>query len=85
MRLLLLRIVEAVWLRLEKLRSLSAAQFAVVKKYPCVRCFYFGFSIYKHVWMCELDLSLIGESCGKFLLNDSLFEVVKVDGGGSVG
>lgn len=61
--------------RLEKLANLSAAQFAVVKKYPCVRCVNFGFSIWKHFWLCELGLSLQGESCERFVLNHSLFEV----------
>jgi len=56
-------------LRLEKLRCLNDEQFAVMRKYVCVWCKNFGFSIYSHLWMCELGLWQKGELCSSFVCN----------------
>jgi hypothetical protein len=60
---------------LQKLQVLSEQQFAVVSKYPCVRCKNFGFNIYSHYWECDLRLShgsMIGELCKSFVRNVTL-------------
>lgn len=71
-----------------KLVSLGDSQFAVMRKYACVECRFFGFNIWSHFWECEERVFASGLArsaclCSKFVCNMKLRAGVNVGSGSS--
>lgn len=56
----------------KRARVLTDAEFAVLRKYTCVRCGHFGYCPSCHKLECSLGLPLTEIPCGSFIRN---FEV----------
>ena len=53
----------------KRIRVLSDAEFAVFRKYACVRCEHFGYCPRCDKLECSLGLSLTEVPCGSFVRN----------------
>lgn len=63
--------------RLAKLIGLSSEQLAVLAKYACVECRFFGFSCVNHYFCCELECfpfggARVARRCEHFVVNERL-------------